>query len=118
MTELSSPRGHYSHSAAGGGLLFLSGQLPNPAIGNDASFGAQVRSAIGQLFAVLRDGGSTPDDLLKINAYIVGIEHWPEFNTVYSELLGGIKPARAVIPVPALHYGWLIEVDAIAVHKA
>jgi 2-iminobutanoate/2-iminopropanoate deaminase len=27
------------------------------------------------------------------------------------------RPARAVVPVPALHYGYLIEIDAVAVRR-
>jgi 2-iminobutanoate/2-iminopropanoate deaminase len=45
------------------------------------------------------------------------VKRWPEFNAIYAELLGAAKPARAVIPVPALHYGWLIEVDAVAARE-
>jgi len=118
IASVAVPKGHYAHAPAGAGLLFISGQLPDPAIGTEATFEAQVSSAIGQLLAILRDAGGTPSDLLKINAYIVGIERWPDFNAVYAEILGAAKPARAVIPVPALHYGWLIEVDAIALRQS
>lgn len=34
---------------------------------------------------------------------------WAEFRS-----LGKIKPARAVVPVPELHYGFLLELEAIA----
>ena len=61
-----------------------------------------------------RAGGSGPERVLKVNVYIVGIEHWPAFNRVYAELFGDAKPARAVVPVPELHFGYLVEVDAIA----
>lgn len=112
-----SPKGHYAQAAAGSGLLFLSGQLPDPAIGADAAFALQVRSALGQLLDILRAAGGESADFLKVNAYIVGAERWPEFNAIYAELLGAALPARAVIPVPALHYGWLIEVDAVAISR-
>jgi enamine deaminase RidA (YjgF/YER057c/UK114 family) len=29
-------------------------------------------------------------------------------------MFGDARPARAVIPVPELHHGWLVEVDAVA----
>jgi enamine deaminase RidA (YjgF/YER057c/UK114 family) len=39
---------------------------------------------------------------------------WPEFNRIYAEWAGAARPARAVVPVPALHYGFKIEVEALA----
>ena len=39
----------------------------------------------------------------------------PGGNKVYAEAMGQARPARAVVPVPALHYGYLIEIDAVAV---
>ena len=36
------------------------------------------------------------------------------FNEVYAEFLGEHRPARTVVPVSALHYGSLIEIEAIA----
>jgi 2-iminobutanoate/2-iminopropanoate deaminase len=38
----------------------------------------------------------------------------PAFNKVYAERLGEHKPARTVVPVPQLHYGYLVEMDVIA----
>lgn len=29
--------------------------------------------------------------------------------------MGPIRPARTVVPLPELHFGYLVEVDAIAV---
>ena len=31
--------------------------------------------------------------------------------------MGQARPARAVVPVPALHYGYLVEIDAVAVRR-
>jgi 2-iminobutanoate/2-iminopropanoate deaminase len=50
-----------------------------------------------------------------VTAYLVGVEHWPAFNAIYAEVLDNHRPARAVVPVPALHHGYLIELEAIAV---
>ena len=35
-------------------------------------------------------------------------------NKVYARVLGENRPARAVIPCGKLHYGFLIEIEAIA----
>lgn len=52
-----------------------------------------------------------------LTAYIVGVVNWPAFNKVYAELMGDARPARTVVPVPELHHGYLVEVDAIGVRS-
>ncbi len=65
------------------------------------------------MLAILRAAGGDPAQLVRVTAYIVGIENWPRFNAVYAQMLGDAKPARTVVPVPELHHGYLVEVDAI-----
>ena len=64
-----------------------------------------------------RSAGSGPQDVLKVTAYIVDVRNWPSLNKVYAEVMGQARPARVVVPVPALHYGYLIEIDAVAVRR-
>jgi 2-iminobutanoate/2-iminopropanoate deaminase len=109
--------GHYSQAVKHGGLIYVSGQLPvqlGAAHNTEAAFEDQARLALANLLAVLDAAGSTPRHLLKVTVYLVGIENWPRFNAVYAEILGAIKPARSIVPVPALHYGYLVEIDAVA----
>jgi reactive intermediate/imine deaminase len=114
--ELPAPAGHYSQAVAAGGLVFLSGILPSAA-GFDpatASFQAQCASVFDQCDKVLRAAGCGFADVVQCTAYIVGVEHWPAFNTEYARVFGNHKPARAVVPVPGLHYGFLVEVQLVA----
>jgi reactive intermediate/imine deaminase len=111
------PAGHYSQGVVGGGTLYISGQLPITPEGTTLtgeSFATQARSAIGNMLAILTAAGGTPDRLVRVTAYIVDVANWPVFNQVYGELLGSAKPARTVVPVPHLHHGVLVEVDAVA----
>ncbi|MBP3982892.1 RidA family protein [Pseudoxanthomonas helianthi] len=111
------PKGHYAQAIVHGGLVHVSGQLPLLPDGShqpEAGFDAQVRTALDNLFAILRAAGSDPGRLLKVTAYIVGVENWPRFNAIYAEAMGEARPARSVVPVPELHYGYLIEIDAVA----
>ncbi len=111
------PAGHYSPGILYNGTLFISGQLP---VNKDGShtfnepFDVQARVALNNLLAVVSAAGGTADHLLKVTVYIVGVEHWKTFNQVYAELMGDSKPARAVVPVPELHHGYLVEIEAIA----
>ena len=36
------------------------------------------------------------------------------YNIRYQEFVGDHKPARAVVPVPHLHYGFQLELEAVA----
>jgi len=114
------PAGHYSQAIVSRGHIFISGQLP---IRPDASplpddgFEAQARQAIENMLAILKAAGGTPQHLVKVTAYIVGVANWPRFNAVYASMLPDARPARTVVPVPELHYGYLVEIDAIAVQE-
>ncbi|MBY5371276.1 RidA family protein [Rhizobium leguminosarum] len=113
-----SPAGHYVQAKLAGQHLYVSGQLPIRPDGaplSDDSFETQVGQAIDNMLAVLEAAGGTPDDLIRVTAYIVGVSNWPRFNQVYAARLGEARPARTVVPVPELHYGYLVEIDAIAV---
>lgn len=111
------PAGHYSQACVHGNLIFVSGQLPISPEGKtlgDRSFEDQARQAIANMLSIVTAAGSGPERVLKVTAFIVGIENWPPFNAVYAEILGASKPARSVVPVVALNHGCLIEIEAIA----
>jgi reactive intermediate/imine deaminase len=115
--EAPKPAGHYSQACRYGDLIFVSGQLPVSLEGKamaDKSFDEQVRLALKNLLAILRAAGGGTDTVLKVTAFIVGVENWPAFNAIYAETFGASRPARSVVPVPALHHGCLIELEAIA----
>lgn len=112
------PAGHYSQATIAGGHLYISGQLPirpDGAALPDDSFEAQATQAIENMLAILAAAGGTPRQLARVTAYIVGVAHWPRFNKIYAAMLPDARPARTVVPVPELHYGFLVEIDAIAI---
>jgi reactive intermediate/imine deaminase len=114
------PAGHYSQAVVSGAHVFVSGQLPIRPDGrplDDDGFEAQARQAIRNMLEIVRAAGSSPKQLVKVTAYIVGIANWPRFNAVYASMLPEARPARSVVPVPELHYGYLVEIDAIAVRE-
>jgi 2-iminobutanoate/2-iminopropanoate deaminase len=114
------PGGHYSQAVESNGLIFVSGILP---VGSDngaepASFEAQTDLALTHCEHVLAAAGLTFADVVQCTAYIVGIGNWPLFNQVYAKRFGSHKPARAVVPVPELHHGFLVEVALTAERRA
>ncbi|WP_407519506.1 RidA family protein [Methylobacterium oryzisoli] len=115
------PVGHYSQATAWRDLVFVSGQLAPRRDGTptaDQPFEVQVRQALANLLAILAEAGCGPERVLRVTVYIVGVEHWPAFNRIYAEVFGEAKPARTVVPVPELHHGSLVEVEAIAARGA
>ena len=113
------PLGHYSQAVKGGGLIHISGQLPikigTPAVNEVAPFAEQVGQVLQNFLAILGAAGATPSDVLKVTAYIVGVDQWGVFNAAFAKAFGDSRPARSVVPVPELHHGFLIELDAVAV---
>ena len=115
---LAAPGGHYSHAVVAGGMVFVSGQLPITASGqrlNDQPFEAQVVQVLHNVEAALTAGGSDKTRLVQVRVYVTDIALWPAFNALYATWIGAHRPARAVVPVPQLHHGFLIEVEATAV---
>jgi reactive intermediate/imine deaminase len=112
------PAGHYVQAKIAGQHVYISGQLPirpdGAPLDTDA-FETQAEQAIDNMLAILKAAGGTPADLVRVTAYIVGVSNWPRFNQIYARKLGDARPARTVVPVPELHYGYLVEIDAIAV---
>lgn len=111
------PGGHYSHAAAGAGLVFIAGQLPITPDGRKLGgepFEAQARQVLANVQAALEAAGTSVSQLLQVRVYLTDIDQWGAFNTIYAEWAGAHRPARAVVPVPALHFGLMIEVEAVA----
>ena len=64
--------------------------------------------------SALTGAGSAIDRLVQVRVYVTDIKLWPAFNAIYAQWIGSSCPARAVVPVPELHYGLKIEVEAVA----
>lgn len=114
---LATPGGHYSHVSIANGLIFVSGQLPIDAGGakfTDRPFEAQARQVLANLGSALAGAGSDVKKLVQVRVYIVDVAHWASFNEIYARWAGDARPARAVVPVPALHFGLKIEIEAVA----
>lgn len=111
------PGGHYSQAIVCNGLVFVSGQLSiDPKTGEKklGSIEEQTEQVLSNIAAILKTAGSDISHLLKVTIYVADIEMWSAVNTVYAKFMGENRPARAVIPTGLLHYGFLIEIDAVA----
>ena len=110
-------RGFYSPAVRAGDFLFVSGQLPM--ITNDRVEGTitnQTQQALANLRAVLQSYGQDITSLVQCTIYISDMALWPEVNAVYADFFSQVPvpPARAMVPVKTMHYGAMIEIQAVS----
>lgn len=111
------PGGHYSQAIVANGFVFVSGQLPiKPGGGHEIPAGieAQTRQALSNVDAILRAANSSLDRVVSVTVYVTDIENWPKVNRVYADVFSKHRPARVVAVSSQLHFGSLVEIQAIA----
>jgi 2-iminobutanoate/2-iminopropanoate deaminase len=99
------------------GMVFVAGQLAiEPATGErlTGSIEQQTEQCLKNVSEILKASGSNLSRVLKMTIYISDIELWPAVNSVYARIMGAHRPARAIVPVKELHYGFKIEIETIA----
>ena len=95
----------------------VSGQLPIDASGNklvDAAFEVQAHQVLANVAGALEAAGSSVSCLVQVRVYVTDIARWPALDAIYAAWAGASRPARAVVPVPTLHCGLRIEIEAVA----
>ena len=111
------PAGHYSQAVVHNGVVYVAGQLaitPGQTSHTVGPIGEQTERALRNVQAILQAAGSDLDRVLQMTIYVSDIDLWGEVNVAYIRVMGEHKPARAVVPVKDLHYGYQIEIQAIA----
>ena len=109
--------GPYSQAISTGTMLYTSGQLGiNPENGelegNDIT--AQAEQVMKNLGAVLEEGGSCFDNIVKTTCFLADMSDFAAFNAVYSKYITS-APARSCVAVKTLPKNALVEVEAVAV---
>lgn len=121
MTSQPASGPHYSPFTIGGGLIFVSGQLPLLP-GRDTSlatapFSEQVAQTLRNLKAVLEDAGAGVAQVIKTTVYLSDISDWDELDAVYGRFFGETRPSRSVVPTGPLHFGFRVEIEAVALES-
>ena len=118
VTADASPAGgHYSQAVVANGQVKVSGLLPIQPDGKklaDENFEVQVKCVLENLRAILAAAGTSEKKLISCRVYVTDVAKWGEFNKLYADFLGETKPARCVVPVPVLHFGLMLELEAVA----
>lgn len=122
MIEISTPdapvpAGHYSQAIVHSGMVYVSGQLPiDPQTGEKriGSIEEQTEQALSNLAEILKAANSDLNQVVKTTVYVSDIKLWGRVNAVYAKFFGEHRPARAVVPTRELHFGFQVEIEAIA----
>ncbi len=124
------PVGPYPHARSVGPLLFVSGMGPRQP-GTDAIPGgpirdaagdprdydvaAQTRATIENIRTVLIAAGAKLEDVVDVTVFLVDMDRdFADFNRVYGELFGEIRPTRTTVAVRALPTPIAVELKVIA----
>lgn len=110
------PGGHYSQAIVHNGFAFVAGQLPMVPGATTHVAGTieeQTEQVLRNVEAVLKAAGSSLDQVVQMTIYVSDMALWGRVNVAYAKVMGGHRPARAVVPVNDLHFGYQIEVQAI-----
>ena len=97
-------------------LTFVSGQIPiDPTSGEliGGGFGEQAHQAFINLRAIIEESGERMSSCVKINAYLIDLKNFAEFNTVMAHYFAEPFPARAAVGVSSLPKNSLVEIEAI-----
>lgn len=127
-TPLNPPQIHppfapYSHGMvvpAGQRIVFCSGQL---GIAADRTLpldcAGQSRICFENISAILADAGMTLANIVRINAYVTGREHLPDYMAVRNVLFAEPYPASTLMIVSGFaRPEFVVEIEAIAAGPA
>jgi 2-iminobutanoate/2-iminopropanoate deaminase len=113
----SKPSGHYSQAIVNDGIVYVSGQLPvdpNRTENIVGSIEEQMTQVLSNLDAILIAANSSKDNVLKVTVFLTDILFWDKVNAVFANYFGNHRPARVIISIKELHFGYQVEMDAIA----
>ena len=125
--ELGAPRGWNNGllGPAGGRTLFIAGQTARDETGRvpATDFVAQFDGALGNVLAVLRHAGGTPEDIGRFTIYVTDVARYREslkpLGEAYRRRMGRHFPAMALVEVRALvDPNAVVEIEATAVLSA
>lgn len=109
--------GPYSQGIIANGMLFASGQIPIiPETGEiqEGDITAQAKQVMLNVGEILKEAGTTYENVIKTTCYLLDMEDFAAFNGVYEQYFTG-KPARSCVAVKQLPKNVLCEVEVIAV---
>ena len=110
--------GPYSQAIEFNNMIFTSGVIPiDPATNTlvEGDITVQAKQAIGNLAALLKEAGSSTDNVIKTTVFIKDMNDFAKVNEIYAQYFDKDCPARSCVEVARLPKDVLIEIEAIGV---
>lgn len=109
--------GHYALATVHHDNVYVSGQFSIDPETREKKFGSieeEALQALKNVEMIIEEAGSSKDQILRMTLYIPDVKLWDKVDAVYKEFFGEHKPSRTVVPTNDLHFGFKIEIEAIA----
>lgn len=110
------PAGPYTPGISAGGFVFVSGQSPMKPGSREVVEGdirVQTRQVLQNIESILKAGGCTLADVVKVTAHLADIADFEGYNDVYRETFPEPFPARTTVQ-SVLPGDFSVEIDVIA----
>ena len=108
--------GTYSQGIKSDNFVFTSGQIPiNPQSGEliKGDFKSEVKQVLINLNGVLKGGGSSLQQAIKLTVFLTDLSHFAQVNEIFNDFFPDNPPARSAVQVSALPMNARIEIDAV-----
>ncbi|GAB3702963.1 RidA family protein [Spirosoma flavus] len=107
----------FSPGVISNGLLFVSGQVGTDASAKLVSGGieAETKQTIQNIETILKDAGTSLDNVVSVTVYLTNIDDFPKMNAVYKQFFKeDTYPARTTVGVAKLVLGASVEITMTA----
>jgi enamine deaminase RidA (YjgF/YER057c/UK114 family) len=112
MIQRLQPGPRLSAAVVHGGIVYISGQVPDTL---NADVATQTREILAKIDRLLAEAGSDKSRLLNVNVWLADIITFDQMNQVWEAwLLPGQAPARATVEARIANPGYRVEIAAIA----
>jgi 2-iminobutanoate/2-iminopropanoate deaminase len=109
------PGGNFSPGILVDSMLYISGQAGEDANGKvPADFEAEVKQALDNIGAVLKEAGMSPTDVVSVQVYLTDGALFPRMNAVYTTYFKDPRPTRTTVVVSKLVGPGRIEITVTA----
>ena len=118
FTDLAgNPGGHYSQAIKYGNLLFTAGTVGVDPVSMkivDGGVKDQIKQALKNTKAILKEAKTSLNNVIKVNAYLSDMKYFNDFNEIYKEYFNSTPlPVRTTVQVGFLN-DIEFEIDVIA----